>query len=83
MPRRGNEEAERQDTLKRLRDLRDYLKRQMDEAIPAYAGKLASEYRATVLEIDRLEAADGAGEESQLAQLIVSLKASRPPRADS
>ena len=47
--------AERQNTLKELRELRDILRAQIDDASQSNIGRISSEYSKTLLEIDRLE----------------------------
>lgn len=51
-----------QDTLGRLRRLRDHLERQLYDAAPAQVRGLSAEYRATLEAIDRLESAEGGGD---------------------
>lgn len=62
-----------QDTLGRLRRLRDHLERQLYDAAPAQVRGISSEYRATLEAIDRLENAEGGGDDvlDKLAASIV------------
>lgn len=48
-----------QDTLGRLRRLRALLERHMRDAAPGQVARIASEYRAVVEEIDRIESREG------------------------
>lgn len=48
-----------QDTLGRLRRLRDHLERQLYDAQPAQVRGISAEYRATLEAIDRLENTEG------------------------
>ncbi len=52
-----------QDTLGRLRWVRSILERQLYEAEPTTAARLAKEYRDTVEAIGRMEAADGGNDD--------------------
>lgn len=56
-------DGEPQDTLSRLKWLRDLLERQLRDSEPTQAARLAKEYRDTVEAIGRMEAADGNGED--------------------
>ncbi len=57
----------RQDTLGRLRWVRSLLERQLYDAEPTSAARLAKEYRDTIEAIDRLEK-DGGGENDIIGQ---------------
>ena len=61
-----------QDTLGRLRWVRRVIERQLFDAEPTTAARLAKEYRETVEAISRLEQQQGGGEDivGQLADLI-------------
>lgn len=61
-----------QDTLERLREQRDILHEALLVATPGNIGRISSEYRNTILEIDRIEREANAGN-SRLAELIGSL----------
>ena len=52
-------DGEPQDTLSRLKWVRDLLERQLRDSEPTSAARLAKEYRDTVEAIGRMEAADG------------------------
>lgn len=83
MARKARKEPPRQDTLARLRDLRDALEAQLAEAKPAYVGRIASEYRATVLEIEKMEGGGAGGDPSgSLASVIATLSVG-VPKADA
>lgn len=56
-------DGEPQDTLGRLKWVRDLLERQLRDSEPTSAARLAKEYRDTVEAIGRMEAADGDGED--------------------
>ena len=62
-------EGGRQDTLGRLRWVRDLLQRQLLEAEPTQAARLAKEYRDTVEAIERMEGAEGGGADDGLDAL--------------
>lgn len=61
-----------QDTLGRLRWVRDLLEAQLRDAVPAQAPRLAKEYRETLGEIDRLEAKE-AGDDDPIDKLADAL----------
>lgn len=61
-----------QDTLGKLRWVRGLLERQLYDAPPAQASRLAKEYRDTINEIDRLEARE-AGEDDPIDKLADAL----------
>ena len=61
-----------QDTLGRLRWVRDLLETQLRDAVPAQASRLAKEYRVTLGEIDRLEARE-AGDDDPIDKLAGAL----------
>lgn len=63
----GDGEGGRQDTLGRLRWVRGLLERQLYDAQPTTAARLAKEYRDTVEAIERLEQAGG-GEDDIIGQ---------------
>ncbi len=63
-----------QDTLGRLRWVRSILERQLYDAEPTTAARLAKEYRDTVEAIDRLEKAGG-GENDLIGQFADALAA--------
>lgn len=63
-----------QDTLGRLRWVRSILERQLYEAEPTTAARLAKEYRDTVETIDRLEQAGG-GENDLIGQFADAIAA--------
>ncbi len=56
-------DGEPQDTLSRLKWVRDLLERQLRESEPTQAARLAKEYRDTVEAIGRMEAADGGNDD--------------------
>lgn len=58
-----------QDTLGRLRWVRDLLQRQLLDAEPTQAARLAKEYRDTVEAIERMEGAEGGGADDGLDAL--------------
>ena len=64
--------GEPQDTLSRLKWVRDLLERQLRDSEPTSAARLAKEYRDTVEAIARMEAEDGGGDDvvGDLAVLI-------------
>lgn len=64
----------RQDTLGRLRWVRGLLERQLYDAEPTAAARLAKEYRDTVQEIDRLEREGGGDNDlaGQFADLLAA-----------
>ncbi len=62
-------EGGRQDTVGRLRWVRDLLQRQLLEAEPTQAARLAKEYRDTVEAIERMESAEGGGADDGLDAL--------------
>ncbi len=64
----------RQDTLGRLRWVRGLLERQLYDAEPTTAARLAKEYRDTIQEIDRLER-EGGGENDLAGQFADLLAA--------
>lgn len=55
--------GEPQDTLSRLKWVRDLLERQLRDSEPTSAARLAKEYRDTVEAIARMEAEDGGGDD--------------------
>lgn len=57
----------KQDTLGRLRWVRSLLEKQLYDAEPASAARLAKEYRDTIEAIDRMEK-DGGGEDDIIGQ---------------
>ena len=59
----GEGDESRQDTLGRLRCLRDSLQRTMAEAQPGNVAAIAREYRATVEEIEQMESAESGGDD--------------------
>ncbi len=63
-----------QDTLGRLRWVRGIIERQLYDAEPTTAARLAKEYRDTVQEIDRLEREGGGGNDlaGQFADLLAA-----------
>lgn len=65
-PPRDSEDG-KQDTLGRLRWVRSLLEKQLYDAEPASAARLAKEYRDTIEAIDRLEK-DGGGENDIIGQ---------------
>ena len=62
-----------QDTLGRLRWVRDLLTRHLFDAEPQQAARLASEYRAVVDEIDRLERQGGGGGDDAIERIADAL----------
>ena len=62
-----------QDTLGRLRWVRDLLTRHLFDAEPPQAARLASEYRAVVEEIDRLERQGGGGGDDAIERIAEAL----------
>lgn len=65
--------AGRQDTLERLRELRELLRSSLVEAPTAMVASLSREYRATVDEIARLEEQDGGDGDDVLDRLADAL----------
>ena len=63
----------RQDTLGRLRWVRGLLQRQLCDAEPSQAARLAKEYRDTVEAIEKLESAEGGCDDGDLGSIVVSL----------
>lgn len=72
-PPRDSEEG-KQDTLGRLRWVRSLLERQLYDAEPGSAARLAKEYRDTIEAIDRLER-DGGAENDLIGQFADALAA--------
>ena len=64
----------RQDTLGRLRWVRSLLERQLYDAEPTTAARLAKEYRDTLEAIDRLEQ-DGGGGDDLIGQFAGAIAA--------
>lgn len=62
-----------QDTLGRLRWVRDLLTRHLYDAEPPQAARLASEYRAVVDEIDRFERQGGGGGDDAIERIADAL----------
>lgn len=62
-----------QDTLGRLRWVRGLLTRHLYDAEPPQAARLASEYRAVVDEIDRLERQGGGGGDDAIERIADAL----------
>ena len=60
----------RQDTLGRLRWVRGLLERQLYDAEPSQAARLAKEYRDTVESIEKLESAEGGGCDDELGNIV-------------
>lgn len=69
------EEGGRQDRLSRLRALREVLHRQLLEAGPGQVARIASEYRATMDEIERAEGGADDGGDDILDRLASALTA--------
>ena len=60
----------RQDTLGRLRWVRQIIERQLYDAEPSQAARLAKEYRETVEEIERLEGAEEGGSDDVIINAV-------------
>lgn len=71
------EEGGRQDTLGRLRRLRDLLGSMLADASPGHAARLAAEYRATVDEIARIEGEAGGSDGEDAVEGLVRALARR------
>lgn len=58
-----------QDTLGRLKRLRDMLYRQLYDAGPGQIARISAEYRAVVDEIDKIESSEGSDEDDVIDKL--------------
>lgn len=74
------EDGERQDTLGRLREARDLLRREMAEADTRNVAGIVKEYRATCMQIEELEGGDDDGGGGLADAIRAALSGAAPAR---